>query len=85
MKKIVIVSPFYNGLYKYTKPLYDELKEKYVNGNIRMYTRDFLYLINNKIKLIEVSNKEKVTILNRKVTFFDLNAIKKYNMDLICK
>ena len=35
MKKIVIVSPFYNGLYKYTKPLYDELKEKYVNG-IRM-------------------------------------------------
>lgn len=58
-----------------------------LNELVKLFiSRDFLYLINNKIKLIEVSNEEEVTILNRKVTFFDLNAIKKiqygFNMQI---
>lgn len=32
MKRIVIVSPFYNGLYKYTRPLFEELKKRYSNN-----------------------------------------------------
>jgi hypothetical protein len=29
MKKVLIISPFYNGLFKYTRPLYEELKKEY--------------------------------------------------------
>ena len=31
MKKVLIVSPFYNGLYKYAKPLYDTFLNDYSN------------------------------------------------------
>ena len=29
MKKVLIISPFYNGLFKYTRPLYEELCKDY--------------------------------------------------------
>ena len=29
MKKVLIISPFYNGLFKYTRPLYEELCKSY--------------------------------------------------------
>lgn len=37
---------------------------------------DFLNLIDNKIKLIEVKDREEINILKRQVKFFDINAKK---------
>lgn len=70
---------------KYDKELID--KPVYIYGNDivietiselcrLLIPKDFLGLIGNKIKLIVVKEKQEVRILNRKVTFFDINAKK---------
>lgn len=52
MKKVVIVSPFYNGLYKYTRPLYEELRKKYKDY-------EFVHIGNPKMTF-EISEIEKI-------------------------
>ena len=52
-KNIVIVSPFYNGLYRYTSPLVEELKKKYS----KKYN---IYHIGNPNMTFEISEIESI-------------------------
>lgn len=38
--------------------------------------KDFLYIIDNKIKLVKICNNEKFIILGKEITFFDIHAKK---------
>ena len=69
MKKILIIFPFYNGLFKYTRPLYEELKKEYKG--------EFLFHhIGNKDMTFEIDKIENV--VNQLC-----DEIIKYNPDII--
>ena len=69
MKKILIISPFYNGLYRYTRPLYEEIKKDFKG----LYQVKHL---GNKKMTFDI--KEIETIINDLV-----EQIIEYNPDII--
>lgn len=83
MKKILIVSPFYNGLYKYTKPLYDELVSSYDNyefkhiGNPHM-TFDIEEIETTANKLADEIVEYKPDIIHYNYGTYDIEQLLPY-------
>ena len=86
MKKIVIVSPFYNGLYKYTRPLYEELDDNYKKyefvhiGNPNM-TFDINEIEDITDKLVEKIILEKPDIIHYNYGTYDVEQLIPYKLN----
>ena len=74
----VLSKKYYKCLY--SKPIYiygNDIVIETIRGLCQLLIpKDFLKLIDNKINLIEIKDKEETKILNKKVKFFDINAKK---------
>lgn len=62
------------------EPLYVYGNDEVVNAIIKLCNillpKDFLNLLKHNIKVLEIKDGQQLTILNQKVTFFDINAKK---------